>query len=235
MQAGVSMSKTIGILGGMGPMATADLLIKIIQNTPARLDQDHPRIIIDNNPKIPSRIQAILAATEDPLSEMVKSGLFLEKAGVDFILIPCCTAHFWLKELQQRVKAPIYNMIEATVAYIGEQRYSKQILLLASTATVQTDLYQKAFRTRDLKLVIPTPAEQEIVAAAIDQVKAGLIERNPYLKPLNLILKRYMSKEISTVLGGCTEVPLLFPFLEGGMIKIDPTLILARLAIARAK
>ncbi|MDA8234248.1 MAG: aspartate/glutamate racemase family protein, partial [Clostridia bacterium] len=81
MQAGVSMSKTIGILGGMGPMATADLLIKIIQNTPARLDQDHPRIIIDNNPKIPSRIQAILAATEDPLSEMVKSGLFLESAG----------------------------------------------------------------------------------------------------------------------------------------------------------
>ncbi|MHB8172445.1 MAG: cysteate racemase [Thermincolia bacterium] len=229
------MNKTIGILGGMGPMATADLLVKIIQNTLARTDQEHPRIIIDNNPKIPSRIQAILAAGEDPLPQMQKSTHLLEKAGVDFILIPCCTAHFWLKDLQQKVRVPIYSMIEATLDHVKKKHQFEKILLLASTATVQTSLYQKGFQSHGLNLFSPTPDEQKIVATVITKVKAGFIEANPYLKPLNQILQRYKAKGVSTVLGGCTEVPLLFPYLEGGITTVDPTLILARLAVARAK
>jgi len=85
--------KTIGILGGMGPYATVELFSKILKFTPARKDQEHLRIIIDNNLKIPDRTEAILGNGKSLLPEMIATAKNLEKAKVDFILIPCNTAH----------------------------------------------------------------------------------------------------------------------------------------------
>ncbi|GAH53208.1 unnamed protein product, partial [marine sediment metagenome] len=106
--------KIIGILGGMGPEATVDLFHKIIKFTPAKKDQDHFRIIIDNNPKIPDRTAAILGKGEDPLPALQETARNLEKAGVDFIIIPCNTAHYFLPQIQKSVNIPVLNMIEET-------------------------------------------------------------------------------------------------------------------------
>ncbi len=100
------MGKTVGILGGMGPLATVDLFAKIVENTPAVLDQDHLRIIIDNNPQIPPRVEAILQGGEDPLPAMVASAKLLAAAGADFIVMPCNTAHYWLDGLRAAVAVP---------------------------------------------------------------------------------------------------------------------------------
>ncbi|MGB4554610.1 MAG: amino acid racemase, partial [bacterium] len=86
--------KVIGILGGMGPEATADLFLKIIRATPAEKDQDHLRVIIDNNPQIPDRTAAIFSQGDDPLPLLVETAKNLARAGADFIVIPCNTAHY---------------------------------------------------------------------------------------------------------------------------------------------
>ncbi len=98
--------KIIGILGGMGPAATLALYERIIALTPAQCDQDHLRVIIDSNPKIPDRTAAILGNGESPLPAMAESAKTLERAGADFIVIPCNTAHYWLDELQKEVAIP---------------------------------------------------------------------------------------------------------------------------------
>ena len=231
------MSKVVGILGGMGPMATADLFKKIIENTPARSDQDHIRIIIDSNTKIPSRIQAVLMGTETPLPEMIKSAKVLEKAGAELIILPCHTAHHWLEELQKNVKPPILNLIEITARYIGKYFAGKPagILLLASQATIRVGLYQKRFQRSKTALLVPNPQEQSIVSSAITEAKSGLIENNTFLKELDTMIAKYQKRGVSAILGGCTELSLLLPYVGVNIKKIDPTLILAQKTVSLAQ
>lgn len=92
--------KVIGILGGMGPEATLDCFAKIIQNTPAKKDQEHLRIIIDSNPKVPDRTAAIIGNGESPVPLLVEGCRSLQRAKADFIIIPCVSAHFFLAEVR---------------------------------------------------------------------------------------------------------------------------------------
>jgi aspartate racemase len=102
--------KTIGVLGGMGPEATLDCFGKIIKNTPAQRDQDHLRVIIDSNPKVPDRTPAIIGDAESPVSVIVEGCHALERAGADFIIIPCVSAHFFLSEIQAQCNLPILSI-----------------------------------------------------------------------------------------------------------------------------
>ena len=93
--------KTIGVLGGMGPEATVEIFERIVNGTPAKTDQDHLRMIIDNNPGIPDRTAAILKKGPDPLPALIRSAQVLQQAGADFLVIPCNTAHYWLPKLRK--------------------------------------------------------------------------------------------------------------------------------------
>ncbi|WP_043932519.1 aspartate/glutamate racemase family protein [Bacillus sp. EB01] len=232
------MSKKIGILGGMGPMATADLFAEIVRNTPAKTDQEHIHIIVDNYPQIPPRVPAILQGTESPLPMLVESAQRLEAAGADFIIIACNTAHFWLDQLQKTVKVPIYSMIKYTATYIQRHYsyFSGKMILLASSATIQTNLYQKDFYSLGLHLSLPREQDQEVIDLAIKNVKAGHAETNDYIQQLSTILNRYEIEEgIVACIGGCTEIPLLFPYLKTDIVKINPTQLLAIMAVEQAK
>ena len=110
--------KVIGILGGMGPEATLNLFEKIIQYTSTSKDQDHLRVIIDNNPKIPDRTQAIFGLGENPVPMMVQSGLALSKAGADFLIIPCVSAHHYLEELRRQIGLPIMSILDETANFL---------------------------------------------------------------------------------------------------------------------
>jgi aspartate racemase len=229
----LALSKVIGILGGMGPLATIDLFGKIVRNTPAKQDQDHFRILIYNNPKIPSRIDAILNGAENPLQELSRTAQVLAAAGAEFIVMPCHTAHYWYEELQANTPVPIVNMIRNTVVTI-QANYpdlANHILLLSTTATLKMKLYQKAFQSYGFQLHVPNPLEQELIQSTIKEAKASRIESNPYLEPFTHIINRYQAKGLKAILGACTEIPLLFPYLDTKMIKLDPTLMLALSAI----
>ena len=105
---------TIGIIGGMGPLATADLFQKIIRHTDARCDQEHLHILIDNNTAIPDRTAALLHGGADPFPEMCRSAKFLEAGGADCLIMPCNTAHFYHRRLQEQLRIPLLHMVELT-------------------------------------------------------------------------------------------------------------------------
>jgi len=230
------MSKTIGILGGMGPLATIDLFQKIVINTPASTDQDHLRILIYNNPKIPPRTNYLDVSINSPLTELRKSAILLENAGADFIIMPCHTAHLWYEDIKKSLCIPFYSMIENTVQkLIIQKEYSnRQILLLATETTIQNKLYQNAF-SNSSKIIIPNQEEQSVVNKIIKSIKSLKIDSNQYIEELNIILSEYKKKGINVILGGCTEIPLVFPYLSNDIEKIDPTLMLALMAISKAK
>ena len=231
------MKKTIGILGGMGPAATADLFAKIIENTPAVLDQDHLRIIIDNNPQIPPRVEAIMADGESPLPALVASARLLAAAGADFIVMPCNTAHYWLAEMQAAVDIPIYSMIDNAAAYLAahHSHLSGRVLLTATEATINLELYQQAFAKHGMSVRLPYPDERKIIDKAVRRVKAGELANNPYLGDINAMLARHAAEGVAAVFAGCTEMPLLFPYFTVPLEQFDATLLLARMTVARAR
>lgn len=220
----------------MGPLATVDLFAKIVESTPAVLDQDHLRIIIDNNPQIPPRVEAILQGAESPVPAMAESAKLLAAAGVDFIVMPCNTAHYWIEDLRAAVSVPVYSMIENAAAYVTEnyRQLSGKILLLATAATVGLNLYQQAFAAQEMSLVLPSDEEQVMLDKAVRRIKAGEIANNPFLPEIEAMLARHAAAGTAAILAGCTEVPLFFPYLKGSMVRLDATLLLAQMVVARA-
>ena len=227
--------KIIGILGGMGPEATIDLFYKIIKFTPSEKDQDHLRIIIDNNPKIPDRTAAILGKGEDPLPALQKSARNLEKAGADFIIIPCNTAHYFLSQIQKSVKIPILNMIEETAKEI-QKRISpiQKVGLLASIGTYKTEIYHQHFKKYNIEIISPEEKDKEKVLKVIHAVKAGNLSEK-IKKNILKIAQKLIDKRAEAIITGCTEIPLILKEGDIPVPIIDPTQVLAKAAVQKAK
>ena len=147
-------NKTIGIIGGMGPLATADLYRKIVMSTDAACDQEHIHTLIDSNTNIPDRTAALLCGAESPVEEMVKSARLLEKAGAGLLIMPCNTAHNSHSEVQDAVSIPVLHMIKLTVQALKRQGVSRAGLL-ATDGTVQTRIYQRCFENSGIELITP--------------------------------------------------------------------------------
>ena len=227
--------KVIGILGGMGPEATIDLLYKIIKFTPAEKDQDHLRIIIDNNPKIPDRTAAILGKGEDPLPALQKTAQNLEKAGADFIIIPCNTAHYFLPSIQESVKIPILNMIEETAKETQKKNSSiKKVGLLASIGTYKTEIYHQHFNKYNIEVISPEEKDKEKVMKVIYAVKAGDLSEE-VKKNIIQIAQKLIDKGAEAIITGCTEIPLILKEGDVPAPVIDPTQVLAKIAIRKAR
>jgi aspartate racemase len=231
--------KIIGILGGMGPEATIDLFTKIVKGTKVKRDQDHLRILIDNNPKIPDRTLAIQRKGPSPLAQLVRSAKILEKAGADFIVIPCVTAHFYYNSLQKRIKVPILHVVDETVKYIKKKlKGTAKIGLIATEGTIHTGLFQRAFSDNVIELILPTPEVQKKWVMEAIYGKKGIKAIGPSEQAKRLILKASESlikRGAQAIIAGCTEVPLV---LKGGDLSIpliDPNSILASAAVRKAR
>ena len=168
---------TIGIIGGMGPLATADLFQKIIRHTDARCDQEHLHILIDNNTAIPDRTAALLHGGADPFPEMCRSAKFLEAGGADCLIMPCNTAHFYHRRLQEQLRIPLLHMVELTCQTLSRQGI-RRAALLATSGTIETGVYQRAASACQVELLVPDAEGQAAVMDMIYQgVKAGQIGR----------------------------------------------------------
>jgi len=167
--------KIVGIIGGMGPEATVDLMQRIIALTPALDDIDHIRCIVDNNPKVPSRIKAIIEGEgEDPGPCMADMGKRLESWGAHFLVIACNTAHYYYDAVQDAVNIPVINLIDlvSTHAKTNFPEHDR-VGLLASPAVSMTGLYAKRFKQMGIKDVWPDPEYQELLLQVIKAVKKG--------------------------------------------------------------
>ena len=231
--------KTIGILGGMGPEATADLFLRIIRLVPASRDQDHPRVIIDSNSQIPDRTAAIKGEGPSPLPALIETALNLQRAGAQLIAMPCNSAHYWYDEIARAVSVPVLHMIRLTAQAASSalrQHPDKQagpVLLLATTGTVQSGLYRQAFDELGLKLVTPSPERQAQVMEAIYRVKAG---KPASARPLALEVVAAEVERLnpSAVVLGCTELPLIMNQGDVDVPLVDSTDVLARAAVRMA-
>ena len=219
--------KKIGILGGMGPEATILFYNKIIQNTPSKKDQDHIQTLIYSNPKIPDRTQSIQSDDHGPIQKALQeSAKVLEKGGADFIVIPCNTAHFWHDVVQEAVSIPVLHMIHELGRQLQESNCGS-VGLLATTGTVQTNLYQRCFKDHDIEVCLPSSEDQKYVMDAITEVKSGKKSQSA-IDALNRIMSLLPTE---TIILGCTELPIL---ISTNDMIIDPMDSLAKQAIKKA-
>jgi len=230
--------KIIGILGGMGPEATIDFFEKIVKGTKVRKDQDHLRILIDNNPKIPNRTLAIQGRGPSPLPLLVRSARILEKAGADLIVIPCVTAHHFYIPLQKKVKLPILHIVNEMMNHVQTHFEGiEKIGLLATTGTLQSGLFQKAFARSHIELILlGREAQKDFVMRAI-YGKEGIKAIGPSEKSKRLLLdacKELIRQGARAVIAGCTEIPLVLRDGNLPIPVIDPVAILAKVAIKEA-
>ena len=224
--------KTIGIIGGMGPMATADLFTKLIQMTDAVCDAEHMHILIDNNPKTPDRTGAILRGTESPLPYLIQSANRLQTAGADFLLIPCITSHYFMQELTEHIGIPIMSMIEETAKYLQSNNI-KKIVLLATDGTCQAGVFDRIFVKYGIEISYPcVNAQSALMDVIYKGVKAG--SHTWDMTELNAEINRLLSAGAEAVVLGCTELPLAAKMYGIDGVLIDPTDILAHAAIVYA-
>ena len=225
------MKKSIGILGGMGPLATADLLRKITLHTKAACDGDHLRVFIDSNPAIPDRTAAILSGGPDPVPEMTKALRSLEKCGADCIIMPCNTAHYFIPRLQALTATPFISMLEATARACAAQYPGKTAAILGTKGTLRTRLYHDALAAQNVETLTPNETEQDELMRLI----YGVVKANRPLAPETdawaSLLDGLCARGADYFILGCTELPLLADTLPHPGPFIDPTAELARAAI----
>ncbi len=226
------MKKTIGIIGGMGPAATCDLMEKIIALTDASRDQEHIHQIADVNTAIPDRTAAILHGGADPLPEMVKSAKRLEAAGAEILLLPCNTAHYFYDGLASQVTVPLLHMPEETARVLAG-RGVRTAGILATDGTVQSGVYGKALARYGIRAAYPSPAMQEQVMRLIyDGVKSRSVPLRDV--PVGDILADLRDKGAEVFVLACTELPIAFAELGVRDGCLDPTRVLALAAVRAA-
>jgi aspartate racemase len=231
-------SLTIGILGGMGPAATVDIFSKIVKFTPAATDQDHIRIIIDNNPKIPNRIAAFYGRGADPCPAMIKSARSLEAAGADFLIIPCNTAHLFIHKIEKHLKIPFLSIIDASTDFI-KLNYPrlKKAGILGTTPTVESGLYRDVFATMGIELVSPeTELQHTSVMEAIFGIQ-GIKAGNGHIQPRELLImaaEQLAAKGAEIILMACTEIPIVLKSGDISVPLVDLNSILAIAAVRKA-
>lgn len=227
------MSKTIGILGGMGSLATAYIFKKIIMSTDAKTDQEHIDIMLYNNPSIPNRTDYILGKGENPLAHLVESAKKLEAMGADFLIMPCNTAHYFYKDIISTIKIPFINMVEETVVHlINTYPNEKTIGLLATQGTYKSKIYSALLEKYNISTVVPSKNSQQFITNLINNIKSG--EVNIDLTKYYNILSELKSFGVKKIILGCTEISIAHEILNIRGDYIDASEILATNAVIYA-
>ena len=231
------MFKVIGILGGMGPEATLDCFGKILKNTSATSDSEHLRVVIDSNPGIPDRIAAILGDGASPVPALVEGCRGLEKAGADFIIIPCVTVHYFMPEIQAGSPLPVLSIIDEVADAI--HRHYPDITtvgLMGTIATVESGLFQNRLAEDRIHTLVPDRAKQSKIIDAIRDIKDSRSLRTRSEITADLIgaagsLIQRKPDGADAIIAGCTEIPLALAQEHLPVPYLDSLTILARAAI----
>ena len=230
----------IGILGGMGPLATIDLMRKIYENTPASSDQQHIPMLVHADPTVPDRTTAINDPdAPSPLPKLLQGIGNLARGGADFIAIACNTAHYWHRRLQAASSVPVLDMIEIACAACGIRcAPGTTVGVLATSGTIASQLYQRQLSDLGLQhLVSSSPEDVRWLWAAIDATKAGRPADGA--APLAALVHSMAGRGATTVLLACTELPVVWSYVPpeqrpSGLDAVDPTAVLAAECVRRS-
>jgi len=234
MSPSVAHEKVVGIVGGMGPEATADLFRKILAATPAKTDQEHLHILIDCNSKIPSRPGALLDGGPDPTPLLQSTARNLERAGADLLVVACNTAHLFYQRIVEAVQIPVLHIVDEAIRE-AQRRYPgvQRIGVLAGHGAIRLRLYQDRLEAKGIRALVPSDGDQEIVVSVINGVKAG--DKGPAARArIQEVAERLALAGAEVVFTGCTELPLVLADGDVHVPVVDPTDALAQAAVRAA-
>ncbi len=230
--------KVLGVLGGMGPLASAHFMLRLTRLTPATRDQDHIPAVLWSDPRVPDRTAARLGSGPDPLPWLMRGINGLRAAGCDAIAIPCNTAHGWFEPMVRDAGVPILHIVDAAATDLRRLGISQGTIgLMGTAATLAMRLYQDRLGAQGWDIIEPEPGEmQRLVTPAIAAVKANRVAEA--YQPLAEVVNSLASRGASAVVLGCTEIPL---GIQAGPVEalrvpvVDTIDALARAAIAWAR
>ena len=220
----------IGVLGGMGPLATADFMAKLVYATPVAHDQDHFPVSVDSTPQIPDRVAALEGRGCDPLEALVAAARRLQAVGCDLIAMPCNTAHLWHARVAAQISLPLMHIVDAVDAELGAVR---KVGLLGTTPTLEHGLYQRHCGG-DRHWVLPDQdVMQNLVMPGVAAVKIGDMVAAARL--LRSAARKLASNGAEAIVLACTEIPLVLTADDVPVRMVDATFALARHTIAAAR
>ena len=222
--------KIVGVLGGMGPEATVDFMSRVIRATPAARDQDHLRLLVDNNPHVPNRQEALLRGGEDPGPALAAMARGLEAAGADFLVMPCNTAHAFRDAITASVDIPLVSIIDVTVEACGD---ANSVGVLATDGCLASGVFQAAFEERGKRAVLPIDTEMEALMRLVTRIKAG-DTGNDVADGLRALAQALVGRGADVIIAGCTEIPLVLHARMVDVPLVSSTEALARATVAFA-
>lgn len=201
--------KTLGILGGMGPMATVHFYEMLTSHTLAEKDSDHLNIIITSTADIPDRTDYIMGkSTVSPAPIMCEDAKKLENAGVSVIAIPCNTAHYFHSDIDSAVNVKVLNIVEETALHVKKRGF-KRAGILATVGTVKTGAYKRELEKYNIECIEPDDEIQSLVTSVIyNHVKANKPGGDVIFKTVS---EKMFSLGCDCLILGCTELPLVAP------------------------
>jgi aspartate racemase len=219
----------------MGPESTAALFLEVIRTTPVSKEQDHLRILIDNNPKVPDRTEVLLSGrTEPAISALTETARNLERAGAELIGMPCNTAHAFLAEIRASVTVPVLDMIDETARRARQIWGSDSVIgLLATDGTHLAGIYHEALDLYGLKVVAPREQSQRAVMDVIGIVKRDGVSGRCHHE-LEAAVRDCADQGALAVIAGCTEISLVMSEHPPDLEWLDPVTVLADALVREA-
>jgi aspartate racemase len=196
--------KRLGVLGGMGPAASAEFVTRLIKQTPASCDQEHIPFVLWNEPRIPDRSTSIRNGDDKPLPYLLQGMQVLKAVGCTEVVIPCNTAHYWYDELV-KFKVPILHIVDSVAHELRDINVVGTIGVIATQGTIQSELYQN--RLTDWNCIVPTQEEiTTLVQPSIELIKAGDMVKSHSM--IMTVVDSLISRGANSIVLGCTELPL---------------------------
>jgi aspartate racemase len=225
----------VGVIGGLGPEATHDFFGKVLVHSHAGTDQEHLHLIIENNPKTPNRNDAIAGTGPSSGPALAAMAKALERAGADFIVMACNTAHAFDADIRPAIRIPFVSLIEEVVAEVGRNHSTvKRVGLLAAQGCLDSGIYHGAFARRDIEVIQLDGASQAQFMTLLYRIKSGA-RGSDVRASMRQLGERLVSAGADVLIAGCTEVPLVLSAGEISRPLIDSTDVLARRCVAYAR
>ena len=235
----VSMSgqdrKTAGVMGGMGPDATVDFMAKVVAMTDSGRDQDHVHMIVDQDPTVPNRQAAIDGGIDEVSPHLATMAKRLESAGADFLVMVCNTAHVFLDGVRAETRIPFISIIEESIAEVGRIRPAAATVgIMATNSCLDTGIYQDEVRRSGRQAVIPDDAGRTELMRLINSIKAG-DKSEKIAAGMESIAQALVDQGAEVIVGGCTEIPIVFEGDDFAVPVISSTNVLAERTLALAR
>ena len=224
----------IGVLGGMGPLATVDFFNKVLAATPAKGDADHVPLLIQSDPRIAPRPAAILSGARSPLPDLLAGRDRLIAAGATALAMPCNTAHYWYADLVKGCSVPFISIVDSSCAELaGLSRAGQPIGIIATRATLAAKIFDASLKSAGYTVLLPDEDLMDaLVLPGIELVKAGQAIQGGKL--IERAVQALMLRGAGAVVLACTETPLALDAVQSPLRArcVDSTAALARACVA---